>query len=133
MFEANQGVHMNARKIGYWATTALVSLPLAGSAVAKLTNDPTITANMERLGYPLYMSKLLAVWYIGAVVVLLATRLLRAKEWAYAGAFFAMSGAFISHLAVGDSAKDTLPGLVICGLIVASYVLRPDNRRLIPS
>jgi hypothetical protein len=51
------------------------------------------------------------------VVAVLIPKFPLLKEWAYAGFFFAMSGAAFSHIAVGDPVKEILP------LVVA---LNPD-------
>jgi len=53
------------------------------------------------------------------------------KEWAYAGFFFAMSGAVYSHLAVGDGLTAILPALLLTVLTLVSWYLRPEGRRLV--
>jgi len=55
----------------------------------------------------------------------------RLKEWAYAGFFFAMSGAVYSHLAVGDGLTAILPALLLTVLTLVSWYLRPEGRRLV--
>jgi hypothetical protein len=52
------------------------------------------------------------------------------KEWAYAGFFFAMSGAAISHIAVSAPIPEILPSLLLLGLTVVSWYFRPNSRRL---
>ena len=55
------------------------------------------------------------------------------KEWAYAGIVFNMTGAFVSHAAVGDygaGAYHLITTGSIALLAVASYVLRPGSRML---
>ena len=52
------------------------------------------------------------------------------KEWAYAGFFFAMSGAIFSHLAVGDPLKEIFPALLLLMLTVVSWYFRPAGRRV---
>jgi hypothetical protein len=42
------------------------------------------------------------------------------KEWAYAGYFFAMSGAVFSHVASGDSIYSIAPALFLLIVIVVS-------------
>jgi hypothetical protein len=52
------------------------------------------------------------------------------KEWAYAGLFFAMSGATFSRLAAGDSSGEILPSLLLLVLTVVSWHFRPADRRM---
>jgi hypothetical protein len=54
---------------------------------------------MTHLGYPLYFLTILGVWKMLGVVTVLIPKFPLLKEWAYAGFFFAMSGAVFSHLA----------------------------------
>jgi hypothetical protein len=64
-----------------------------------------------------------------AGVAMLAPRLPRLKEWAYAGAFFTYAGAVASALVVGDG-PDQWAGPAGFGLIcLASWALRPSSRR----
>ncbi|HET9001602.1 MAG TPA: DoxX family protein, partial [bacterium] len=60
---------------------------------------------------------------------LLAPRLPRVKEWAYAGAFFNYSSAFVSHLFAGD--RPDLAAALMAVVTVASWALRPPERRLL--
>lgn len=55
----------------------------------------------------------------------------KTKEWAYAGLFFAFSGALYSHIANGDAIAETLPPMVPTALTAGSYLLRPADRRLV--
>jgi len=57
----------------------------------------------------------------------------RLKEWAYAGVFFDLTGAVSSQLASGliDAGTMAYP-IVMTGVAVASWALRPPSRRLDP-
>jgi uncharacterized membrane protein len=70
------------------------------------------------------------IWYILGGVALLVPRFPRLKEWAYAGLFFMYTGAFMSHLAVGDSALMLIAPVVFTSLVLISWALRPTTRRL---
>ena len=70
------------------------------------------------------------IWYILAGVALLVSRFPRLKEWAYAGLFFIYTGAFMSHLAVGDPAFMLIAPVVFTSLVLVSWALRPATRRL---
>lgn len=83
------------------------------------------------LGYPEYVLPILGVWKVLAVIVILIPQYQMAKEWAYAGLFFLLSGAVVSHLAIGDGISGALPAFVFMCLNVASWYLRPANRKII--
>jgi hypothetical protein len=85
---------------------------------------------MGRLGYPEYVMTLLGAWKVLGAVALLAPGLPRLKEWAYAGAFFDLSGAVASHLLSGDAPSNAIPPFVIGMLAMASWALRPADRTL---
>lgn len=85
---------------------------------------------VSALGYPLYVLSIIGTWKILGVVVILAPRLQLVKEWAYAGFFFVMSGAFISHLVVGQAFTQALPSLILLIATVLSWYFRPADRRI---
>jgi hypothetical protein len=60
--------------------------------------------------------------------VLLAPRLPRLKEWAYAGIFFDLTGAAASHAISGDSPGNIATPLVLLLIAAASWALRPQSR-----
>jgi hypothetical protein len=120
-------------KIGYWVTTALVAAAMGMGGVMDLVRPPELVEGMARLGYPDYFVLILGAWKVGAAVALLAPKLPLLKEWAYAGVIFDLTGASASHAFVGDPAGDVITPLVIAGLAVASWWLRPASRRLVPS
>nr|WP_311136569.1 DoxX family protein [Hymenobacter cellulosilyticus] len=53
------------------------------------------------------------------------------KEWAYAGFFFAMSGAVWSHLATQAPITELFPALLLLTLTVLSWYFRPADRRIV--
>jgi uncharacterized membrane protein YphA (DoxX/SURF4 family) len=64
---------------------------------------------ITQLGYPTWFLTIPGVWKIFGVVALLIPKFPLLKEWAYAGIFFAMSGAVFSHTASGDSVNEIFP------------------------
>ncbi|EKT4510954.1 DoxX family protein, partial [Flavobacterium psychrophilum] len=53
------------------------------------------------------------------------------KEWAYAGFFFAMTGALVSHLAISDYAVKAIAGPSFQILfIILSWYFRPADRKI---
>ena len=84
-------------------------------------------------GYPSYFLVILGVWKLLGAVALAIPRFPRLKEWAYAGVLFDLTGAVASQLASGliDAGTMAYP-IVMAGLAVASWALRPPSRRLGP-
>ena len=80
------------------------------------------------LGYPLYFLYIIGVWKILGVTAILIPRFRLVKEWAYAGFFFAMSGAAFSHIALGDPMNEIAPSLVLLILVVLSWYFRPSKK-----
>ncbi|HKO91598.1 MAG TPA: DoxX family protein [Polyangiaceae bacterium] len=121
---------MKTTKIGYWAATGLVALGFAVGGLADLSQSADVRAGLEHLGYPMYLAVLLGVWKVLGAVAIVVPRLPRLKEWAYAGMFFDLSGAFFSHASVGDPAPQLIAPVVLLGLLVASWALRDESRKL---
>jgi uncharacterized membrane protein len=82
------------------------------------------------LGYPLYFLYMIGVWKILVVIAILIPKFSLLKEWAYAGFFFAMSGAVFSHIVSGDSISEISPPLIFLVLIVVSWYFRPADRKI---
>ncbi|MGN6492886.1 MAG: DoxX family protein [Agriterribacter sp.] len=118
-----------ARKITYWVVTVWLSLGMASTAIVQLMKMKEEAEMMNRLGYPLYFLTILGVWKLLGVVAVLIPGYPLLKEWAYAGFFFAMSGAIISHIAVGDEASTLFGPALLLVLTVLSWYFRPDSRR----
>lgn len=121
---------MKTKLIAYWATTILLAFALFAGGVGDLAHLPVIDAGMTHLGYPLYFTTILGFWKLPGAIVLLAPRLPRLKEWAYAGAFFNMTGAVASHILSGDTPVQFLAPLIFAVCAVASWALRPQSRTL---
>jgi hypothetical protein len=81
---------------------------------------PPFSEIMADLGYPAYFMTIIGIWYILGALAVLAPRLPRLKEWAYAGLAFVYTGAAASHLSVGDPAGTLLASIVFTGLMSAS-------------
>jgi hypothetical protein len=120
------------RIIGFWVTTALVAHENVAGAIWSILDLEYVTVSLARLGYPHYLIGILGIWQGLCGVALLAPRLPRLKEWAYAGAFFNYSGAVASHLVVGTGPSGWVAPLVFATLCLASWALRPADRRLAP-
>ncbi len=124
---------MKAKSLGYWTATAILVMTLLSGGAAQVARQPDTLAGILKLGYPEYFVVLLGIWKILGSVALLVPRFPLVKEWAYAGAFFEMTGAAISHAACGDlgaGAFHVIVPLAFVVLIVASWALRPPGRRV---
>jgi hypothetical protein len=121
-----------AKSIAYWTTTGLVAFFIGGGGVAQMAQfraNPHGTVPV--LGYPLYFFAILGFWKVLGAIAILVPRFPRLKEWAYAGIFFDLTGAVASVTAVGVYgvyAFHIIAPLVIAGLTVASWALRPQSR-----
>lgn len=117
-------------KIIYWIATLWLSLGMLSTGIVQLIQLKDETEMMKHLGYPLYFLTLLGIWKILGVVAVLIPKFGLLKEWAYAGFFFAMSGAVFSHLACGDGAKELFGPILLLVLTVLSWYFRPASRRV---
>jgi uncharacterized membrane protein YphA (DoxX/SURF4 family) len=86
---------------------------------------------MTRLGYPVYFLTIIGVWKVLGVVAVLIPKFPLLKEWAYAGFFFAMSGAVVSHLIMEDEAKEIFGPMLLLILTLLSWYFRPVGRKII--
>jgi len=118
-----------ARKIVYWGSTGLVGLALLGS-LSYLTGNPEVVSGFAKAGYPQHLRIVLGFAKPAAAIVLLLPGLSVLKEWAYAGATFAWTMAFISAYASGDGPRVWSLPPVLLTLLIVSYMTRPASRRL---
>ena len=118
-------------KIIYWIATIWLSLGMLSTGIVQLLRTKEEVDMMTRLGYPVYFLTIIAVWKILGVVAVLIPKFPLLKEWAYAGFFIAMSGAIVSHLIVGDEARELFGPTLLLVLTVVSWYFRPADRKLI--
>ncbi len=118
------------KTIAYWVMTILGPASFLYGGILQLTRAPEVASALAHLGYPLYFAVILGVWKILGVAVILAPRLPRLKEWAYAGFFFDLTAAAASHAFVHDKAADVIAPLVCLALVMASWALRPASRKV---
>ena len=118
------------KTIGFWLLTGLIVVTQGASGVADLMKAQGLLDGVTQLGYPPYILTILGPFKILGVIVLAIPGLPRLKEWAYAGFFFDFLGAFLSHTYNGDPLSLRLPGLIALAVLLGSYFLRPESRRL---
>jgi hypothetical protein len=117
-------------KIIYWIATIWLSLGMTSTGIVQLMKIKEEAEMMDRLGYPLYFLTILGIWKLLGVVAILIPKTPLIKEWAYAGFFFAMTGAIFSHLAVSDPAKELFGPLLLVVLTIVSWYFRPAERKV---
>ena len=118
-------------KIIYWVATLWLALGMLSTAIVQLIKMDEEVKNFSNLGYPLYLMTLLGVWKILGVIAILIPKFPLLKEWAYAGFFFAMSGALFSHIISGDDAIALFGPALLLVLTVLSWYYRPVDRKVI--
>jgi uncharacterized membrane protein YphA (DoxX/SURF4 family) len=121
---------VKAKAIGYWVTTVLTALLIGSGGIMQVMRRPDAVAGITNLGYPVYFVVLLGVWKILGAVAIVAPRLPRLKEWAYAGIIFDLTGAAIAHAASGSSAGNVIGPALFAVMALASWALRPQSRTL---
>lgn len=121
---------MKTSKIIYWTGAALTSLWFGASGFFELTKNPLVWEITQQLGYPAHFIYILGVAKLSGVAVLLTpNRLLRLKEWVFAGVFFDIMFAFFSKLAVlGLSA--TIDAVIAFVMVTVTYAM---FRKLYPA
>lgn len=120
-------------KIIYWIATIWLALGMVSTGIVQLIKMKEETEMMAHLGYPAYLLTLLAIWKLLGVVAILMPKFPLLKEWAYAGFFFAMSGAVFSHLASGDAVITLFGPTLLLVLTLVSWYFRPANRKIVPA
>lgn len=123
---------MKKRNVGYWLATGFVALIMAASGALAILHVPQYMEALKHLGYPPYFADLLGVGKLTGVAILLAPRLGRPKEWAYAAFGITVLAACYSHLSSGDGWL-ALDPLVAFTALVISYAWRPASRRAVCS
>ena len=125
---------MKAKNVTYWITTGLIAFFIGGGGFAQMwqyLGNPHGVVPV--LGYPMYFFAILGVWKVLGAIAILVPRFARLKEWAYAGIFFDLTGAAASCAAVGGYGAygfHVIAPLILAGLTVASWALRPESRTI---
>jgi hypothetical protein len=117
-------------KIIYWIFTAWLALGMLSTGLVQLLKVKSEVDNITSLGYPVYFLTILGAWKILGVAAVLIPKFALLKEWAYAGFFFAMSGAIFSYIASGSSVEKIFPPLLLLALTVISWYFRPANKKI---
>src|SRR5882757_3451893 len=100
-------------KIIYWISTLWLALGMVSTGAVQISKVQSEVDSITHLGYPVYLLTILGVWKILGAVAVLIPKFALLKEWAYAGFFFAMSGATFSRIASGDPINKMFPALLL--------------------
>ena len=122
---------MQTKMIAYWTTTSLLVLALVSGGVANAIRVP------QALEAVLCIPRVPGILrhHSGRVegtggIALLVPRFPRLKEWAYAGVFFEMTGAAISHAVNHDALWHVAVTLGFAAITIVSWALRPPSRTI---
>jgi uncharacterized membrane protein len=118
-------------KIIYWVSTIFLALGMLAGGLQQLFQTGGYVAIITHLGYPKYFISIIGAWKVLGVITILIPGVRILKEWAYAGFFFVMSGAVISHLAMGETIKEIYPSLTLLIFTVISWYFRPTDRKIV--
>jgi uncharacterized membrane protein YphA (DoxX/SURF4 family) len=117
----------------YWITTVILAFIMFSGAVGEILHQWGTLETHTILGYPIYFLTIIGTWKILGTIAILLPNFPRLKEWTYAGMFFIMTGAFVSHAAAGDYGAGAYH-LITTGIIVVfvliSWAFRPQSRTL---
>ncbi|MCZ8521740.1 MULTISPECIES: DoxX family protein [Paenibacillus] len=118
------------KTIAYWVTTILGPASFVMGGYLHVIRDAQVMGALSHLGYPAYFATILGIGKLLGVVAVLVPGFPRVKEWAYAGFFILLTSAAASHAFAGDGPAQLAGPLIFLALVIASYLLRPDCRKL---
>ncbi|MDO3627191.1 DoxX family protein [Mucilaginibacter sp. BT774] len=122
---------MEKRKlIWYWIITILLSFCIFSGGLAQALQVQGVVQGFKPLGYPTYFISVIGVWKVLGIIAILIPGFKLLKEWAYAGIFFTMTGAVISHIASNDIHAQIIAPIVLAIFTVLSWYLRPADRKI---
>lgn len=107
----------------YWVGIALTSLWFGTSGFCEITGNPLVWNITLALHYPPYFIYVLGVAkLLGIAVLLIPGKLLRLKEWVFAGVFFDIIFAFSSKLTIlGFPA--TIDAIIAFTMVSVTYLM----------
>lgn len=114
----------------YWVFTIFLSFAMLAGGIQQTLQIGGYNEIVTALHYPLYMLSILGIWKCLGVVAILLPGLPVLKEWAYAGFFFVLSGAAVSHFVCREPFTAALPALILLLVTIVSWYFRPPARKL---
>jgi len=116
--------------IWYWIFTGILSFCIFSGGLAQALQVKGVVEGFKPLGYPNYFISIIGVWKMLGIIAILIPKFKLLKEWAYAGIFFTMTGAVISHIASNDVKVQIIAPMVFVVFTVLSWYLRPADRKI---
>src|ERR1700712_5732384 len=105
---------MEKRKLlWYWIITGILSFCIFSGGLAQAILVKGVVQGFKPLGYPDYFISIIGIWKVLGIIAILIPKFPLLKEWAYAGIFFVMTGAVISHIASNDLSVQIIAPLVL--------------------
>src|ERR1700679_1511673 len=117
-----------SKLIWYWIITVILSFCIFSGGLAQTLQLKEVVDGFKPLGYPTYFIFLIGIWKVLCIIAILIPGFKLLKEWAYAGLFFTMPGAVISHIASNDIKVQIIAPFFLAIFTVLSWYLRPANR-----
>lgn len=114
----------------YWIITAILCFCIFSGGLAQALQVKGVVQGFKPLGYPVYFISLIGIWKVLGAIAILIPGYKLLKEWAYAGIFFTMTGAVISHIASGDVSPQIIAPILLAAFTVLSWYLRPADRKI---
>ena len=118
------------KTVAYWVSTGLVVFFIGSGGIAYAIQAPDVVQGVVALGFPVHFVVLLGVWKVLGSIAIAVPGFSLLKEWAYAGIMFDLTGAASASLATGGDWWHIAAPLTIALLVVLSWALRPQGRRL---
>ena len=107
----------------YWIGTILTCLWFGASGFFEITGNQIVWGITQQLGYPPHFIYVLGIAKLSGVAVLLIPgKLLRLKEWVFAGIFFDIIFAFASKLSV-LGLPATLDAIIAFTMVTVTYLM----------
>jgi len=120
-----------SKLIWYWIITVILSFCIFTGGLFQALQVKGVVEGFKPLGYPVYFISIIGIWKVLGVIAILVPGFKLLKEWAYAGIFFAMTGAVISHIASHNASAQIIAPFMLAVFTVLSWYLRPANRKII--
>ena len=119
------------KTLWYWIITVILSFCIFSGGLAQALQVEGVLKGFKPLGYPTYFISIIGIWKMLGIIAILIPRFKLLKEWAYAGIFFVMTGAVISHIASHDVSGQIIAPFMLAVFTVLSWYLRPADRKII--
>ncbi|MCA1829426.1 MAG: DoxX family protein [Gemmatimonadales bacterium] len=119
----NPIVQSKRRRVAATVTTGLFAAMMTISGVLYIVGIRPVQEGIHALGYPDYFMRFLGLAKLLGAAALVAPRMPRLREWAYAGFAFDLIGALVSHAATGTLAH-AAPAAISLALLASSFLLR---------